>query len=247
MNLDIKYINGIKMKIPCEQLTNSLDSLSIYNEYIQQMNMHFPEFVIEPNDIFVDVGSHVGFFAIPLMINNPNINCYCYEASAFNFGLLERNIYANNIDPKRITTSNFAISSTQGVRLFSEGVSSTTGHFSELKLYKRTVGANEKRYLKRKNSKNIKIITKSLDQVFEEAKINICKLLKIDIEGGEHLVFQGSQLFLRHTKYLVMELHPVDGFSPDIIINNIQNAGFTIKTRKYENGCSILYCNNLNN
>jgi hypothetical protein len=51
-------------------------------------------------------------------------------------------------------------------------------------------------------SKNyIKVKTRKLDTIIKEFKINIkkIKLIKIDVEGAENLVFKGAKKFLRHS------------------------------------------------
>ena len=93
--------------------------------------------------------------------------------------------------------------------------------------------------------KSVKVKCITLEDIFNEYKINQCDFLKMDCEGAEYdiLLSTGGET-LRKIKQINMEYHLPQFFgvgSPDLfpkLISHLKNAGFEVSVKKenYQRG-----------
>ena len=151
--------------------------------------------VKKEDPICFDVGAHIGESVVYFnkLFNNPLI--YSFEPSPKSFKILKNNNYKNNI------CFNYAISNITGNTVFFENEISHTN--SLVKINSLSVDSIKKQ--KTINSKiNVKAI--KLDDFIIEQKINKIDLLKVDVQGAESLIFEGSQNTLKKTKVVIVEI-----------------------------------------
>ena len=90
-------------------------------------------------------------------------------------------------------------------------------------------------YNSRHGQSSISIESVRLDD-FIEGRID---LMKIDINGGEGLAFQGMRSVLRRTSKIILEFYPVfareGGSEPMHILNTLEQSGFKLQQIKGEN------------
>ncbi|MBC8503338.1 MAG: FkbM family methyltransferase [Chloroflexi bacterium] len=55
----------------------------------------------------------------------------------------------------------------------------------------------------------------------------IIDLCKVDVEGSEHEVFLGTECStVNRIRYLIIEIHPLPTYSPEMLIKRLQELGF---------------------
>jgi tRNA G37 N-methylase Trm5 len=101
INEDKKTIQYAHMYCPQEW------SSSLYKEIIE-VKIYEKEFKIKENDIVLDMGANIGFFAASCSQRNIN-RCYCFEPMEENFKYLQKNIN-NLVDSEKFELINKAIS-----------------------------------------------------------------------------------------------------------------------------------------
>jgi FkbM family methyltransferase len=164
LRLKLNYSNGMTMIIPYENLNNSFHPFSIYYEYLSELKKYYSEFKIDESDTCIDIGGHVGFLLVPIMIENPKIIYFCFEADKNNYNLLQDNILLNAINTRMISVKNVAISDIDGEQEFIEGKTSTTGRLETIKSYK--IKNGERSYFG-KNGRSSLIQSLRLDTVYK--------------------------------------------------------------------------------
>ena len=160
---------------------------------------------------YIDIGANIGYwtFARNHILNN-NIKFYCFEPSHLNFMYLQKNLDKF----KNIKIVNCGLSNKSEINTLSfphwerESRETNTGLLS---LYGNT----------NINSENVKLIT--LDSYFKNQDIQENIYIKIDTEGYEFQVLEGSQEFLSQNLDIILQVEL--NFSIDNALNNnIQNS-----------------------
>ena len=174
----------------------------------------------------MDIGGHIGAFAVSAALRAANGKIYAFEPFAGNYAFLKKNIELNNL--KNVIPLNIAVASdSKGRTLF---------------LAKMNSSAHS---LTKKSGNFVKVPSISLEQFFRERNIEKCDFLKMDCEGAEYdiLLSTGGET-LRKIKQINMEYHLPSFFgagSPDLfpkLISHLKNAGFEVSVKKenYQRG-----------
>ena len=73
----------------------------------------------------------------------------------------------------------------------------------------------------------------TLDQLLEENGWDRCHFLKLDCEGAEHGIIRGmSAATAAKIDQIAMELHPLQGFDAEILIERLKSFGFSVRSRR---------------
>lgn len=148
---------------------------------------------LQDGDVVLDVGAHVGLFAMYVQKRWPGVKVYSFEPSSVNFARLERNFELNGMDcaalPMAITADgrDLVLSHNRNNTGGDTAFSKPNGHATEV----------------------VKSIT--LQRAMEVLDIDRVKLLKIDCEGAEHEVLRSFDL--SRVDYLSGEFHENDGLA----------------------------------
>jgi FkbM family methyltransferase len=146
---------------------------------------------LKPGMTFIDVGANIGLYSILAQKRvGPTGTVWAFEPSEESFRRLQKNLALNAchcVHPYRVAL----------------GATSTS-----LKLKSDAGFGDAYRYLvpnstggeQRRDDEWVPVTT--LDLFSREHEIQNAALLKIDVEGGEYLVFQGAQEFLRSSTRL---------------------------------------------
>ena len=200
--------SGLKIKLR----TNSTDLMALTNVWMID-EYKIKDYNINENDTIIDIGSHIGTFSLLVSQFCKKGKIFSYEPMPDNFEYLQKNLKLNQI--KNIFPFNLAVSSDS----------------SELDMFFNDdqSGHNIFSY----NNKKITINSISLKQIFDDNKINSCKLLKLDCEGAEYDIIDSLPAeYLDKIQNMAIEYHFADT-KPELIknlITKIKNAGFKIKT-----------------
>lgn len=168
--------------------------------------LHF----LNKEDVFFDVGANIGAYTI-LASKVCGAKSFSFEPSKITYERLSNNIFLNRLE-KLVTIFNLGVSSKSETLNFSKGFD-TVNH----------VTSEEMEYTE-------KINTISLNEVCKANKV-IPTFMKIDVEGFEQQVIQGSSDFLSDKKLqaIIIELNGSGkryGYDEDIIHSTLTEAGF---------------------
>lgn len=141
-------------------------------------------------DIVIDIGAHVGIFAIYAAKRHPGISVLAFEPDPVNFSNLLANIAANGVD----NVMPYRLAVTRDGRPFTldrppDNSAAASGYYAARDGYARSTADS---------------IT--LEQIFERYAIERCKLLKIDCEGAEHEILTSTSV-LDRVEWLSGEFH----------------------------------------
>lgn len=173
---------------------------------------------IKPGDHIVDIGAHIGTFAVPFasFIQNQGA-VYSFEANPENFGLLSQNIHLNNLD--NIIHPVHAVVSTQDDADFQitlpEKGNSGMFYYSEAD---------------QDSGRTIKSI--NIDSWYQGlAKQPAIRLIKVDVEGAEVPVLQSCKNLIYNFKpilYLEINGTALNRFdtSPNDVAIMLEEAGY---------------------
>lgn len=129
---------------------------------------------LNPGDVVVDVGAHVGMFSIFAALRFPEARIFAFEPDPANFANLTANLALNEVT--RVVAQNLAI--TADGRQFSISAPATN-----------TGGAGG--FRKAAAGESVAVIRSvTLDEAFARHGIDRCALLKIDCEGAEHEILK---------------------------------------------------------
>jgi len=168
--------------------------------------------IIKPDMIIVDIGAHIGYYSrIFSKLTKERGVVYAFEPDSDNYKLLKFNA--------------------KNVKILNEALSDKTGSISFYK--SNNTGCHS---LVAQNSvKEVTTVpTQTLDNFIQRNKIAKIDLIKIDVEGGEPIVFAGcGNIFQQSSLMVVMEFTPANfkksGLSPFFFLNNLQKQyGFSL-------------------
>lgn len=159
------------------------------------------------NAVYLDIGANVGMatryfhpYAKKIYAIEPNPEIY-------------QALVENTKDLKGVETFNYAIAQINGTtHMFSNSGGDLPQSF----------------YGDSSSAFQILVNMKSLDSVFKENKIEHIDVMKIDVEGGEYIIF-ASDSFLKvadKIDYIIGESHFIEGAFPDVLKPILKDAGF---------------------
>lgn len=198
-NKSIRDIEDQYKKLPAEvTLQNAYgkflcgrNMLAVYiiDDWYQK---EFIPFLNMEDEIFIDVGAHIGKYSIQLAkkIGNKG-KVIAIEPEKFNFSLLKKNIQLNELE--NVFLVNKAMYSTKAVLPFFVSTENGEGEHSILRkphcYHEQNVEAD------------------TLDNIVEELKIKNVGLIKIDVEGAEYAVLEGALNILKnHHPKMIIEI-----------------------------------------
>lgn len=129
-----------------------------------------------------DVGANAGYWAIPLA--HLGFQVYAFEPDPFVFEKLQRNVQINKWSKEQLRIDKVAISDGDGSAEFN--VRRSIDGDSNLNLGLSSLVA------KSNVSKRITVLTRSIDSICSTENIQNVALIKVDVEGAEHLVITGA-------------------------------------------------------
>lgn len=170
---------------------------------------------LKPEDIFVDVGAHLGYYTCLIGKFLTKGKVYSFEMDVNAFKLLKKNVRLNNL---------------KNVKIYNKVVAEEN-KIIEINNYlspRPCLSLVETNIAKLKN----KVITIYLDNFFKYKK-NKPTVLKIDVEGAELLVLKGMKsLLTKENLKIFLELHSdkITKFNskPENVINYLKKSGYEV-------------------
>ena len=146
-----------------------------------------------PGDIVIDIGAHIGLFAIYTALRFPHVQIHSFEPFPENYELLQQNLERNGIT---------------NVHTYPQGVSSD-GRLLEMVTNTQNSGGSTCYSRTLEAGRTSGIPSTTLDHIFDTLEVNKCKLLKIDCEGSEYEILLSTRS-LPKVDYLSGEFHEND-------------------------------------
>ncbi len=208
--------------------------ISIANEIFLNTEYEFDYFSNDSKKIAIDVGAHIGLFAITTALKLNKVSVICYEPNKNNFSQLKRNIQLNNLE-KNIKTYELAIGATAGTaKFYSRDFSAGYTICFEL-------GMDELGDKKYKG----KVKVASLTEEIERLNIKHVAILKMDCEGAEYEILHNlPEKIYSIIDTLFVECHTLETANVMItggrLKEHIENLGFTVDITKYIEYAGIL-------
>nr|AUN37814.1 hypothetical protein [uncultured bacterium] len=144
----------------------------------------------KPGDVVIDIGAHIGFFAIYTALRFPQVVIHSFEPFPENYELLQQNLERNGITNVRTYQLGVSGSGRPLDMVTNPQNSGNSTCYSRTLEYSRTTG----------------IPSTTLDHIFDSLGIDKCKLLKIDCEGSEYEILFSTRS-LGKVEYLSGEFH----------------------------------------
>lgn len=193
----------IKLRVRSTDLM-ALTNVWVIEEYKEK------NFQILENDNIIDIGSHIGLFAMYASQKCDKGTIFCFEPIKENYDLLLDNLKLNNI--KNVKTFNIAV----------------TGSDFTVTIYLSDDDAGHSIFLH--NTNLVQVKSTSLKKIFDDNNIEKCDLIKMDCEGAEYEIIESlpSNYFNKITK-MIIEYHFV-GSKLELAKNLIKR----LKSHSYE-------------
>ena len=151
------------------------------------------------NSIFWDVGANIGLYTV-YAAKNKNCQIISFEPSLNNLNLLSKNIILNNIY-QNVSIAPIALSNINSFEFLN-----STSHFegSAHSSFKHEIDQKGKKLY---NFFKYRTMGFKADDFIEFYKLSPPKYLKIDVDGIEELILEGSLNLLKHIKEILIEVN----------------------------------------
>ncbi len=215
----LKTKSGLKIKLR-KHSTDFMQFVTIWliNEYSK------PKFSIKNDDIIIDIGSHIGMFALFASQYCKKGKIYCFEPIKENFELLIENLKINNIS--NVIAMNKAVSKIDG----------TTTMFLN--------NDASSHNLIIKNDNEIKVSSISLKTFFDKNIQNCCNLVKMDCEGSEYDIIESlPSSYFNKIEKMIIEYHYAEKKSEDVqnLMQKLKMCSFNIEKIKNDENMGMIY------
>lgn len=209
--------NGARV---CIDLSDHLIGLAILRDGYEADEIAFALSQLRPGDVAIDVGAHIGFFAVQMaQAVGPDGAIYAFEPLERNAAMLEQSIAENGFGG-RLRLERAAVSSRTGTSQlhFAAETLNTGGAF---------VSAGPVTGLGALQSTAVRTV--GLDEYPCRRPV---RLLKMDVEGAEPSVVDGARRLLAEDRpIIVSEVHPeqlarVSGVTPAAFLAQMADLGY---------------------
>jgi len=176
---------SFKMELDPEQKTQGIiaDLLKNGRTYEPESKLLYER--LQPHDVFIDVGAHVGYYSIFAAKAHESIRCYSFEPEAHNNLQLRRNIALNNLG-ERITTFDVALGRARAVKQLYINADNCGGHG----LWDQSVHPMHEKTRAQKPEPQ-RVFVEPLSGYWPKPQNGGRIWLKMDVEGSETEVLKG--------------------------------------------------------
>jgi len=186
-----KTISGFTLRLPVRYAR-------YFPENYERDNFEFLKTSCKQGDTIIDVGAHIGLFAVrAAQLTGSKGKVYAFEPAPKTNALLRKTIHINGME-KIIEPRNEAVAEKDGITYFN--VSDTEGDNSNSLI----------EYRKDKHLNKVEVEIVSLDKFVFLRDLSKIDFIKIDAEGYEYNVLLGAkEVFQRLRPVGILALHPL--------------------------------------
>lgn len=174
-----------------------------------------PQYAPAPGDVIVDVGSHVGTFALPAARRVPQGKVYAVEASRETSEYLRANVALNGLD--NVEVLQLALGGANGRAVLSHD-ERNWGHSITIRL----------------SAKGEEVEVATLAELMRVHRIEHCDLLRLNCEGAEFpaLLAATPETLGRIERMLVLYHGDLArGYDVDRLVAHLEESGFRVELR----------------
>ena len=178
--------------------------------------------------VFFDIGANIGIYSL-FYTQVKQGNVYSFEPSVFNLRQLAKNISINELS-ERITIVSNPLSDSTGIAKFINGSADEGGALSAFGV---EYGHDGKPII---SDINYSVLGFSLDDMFEKNVLTETpSLIKIDVDGIEHLILKGAAKTLKSKglKSLFIEVNDDFKEQANQVKDILESAGFALKEKRH--------------
>lgn len=185
------------------------------------------DIVFNENDLVIDCGSNIGEVPISIRFLGNKIRVIAIEPDPIEFRCLKMNLSADDVALNLFLGSN----TMSAYATFNN----ESGDTHIMTADHEVIG----------NSRYSIVKLTSLDEILQESKLGIIKLIKIEVEGYEPEVLSGSKNILRQTKYIAIDTCQERGNKDTFTDCHsfLLNAGFKMIKNNDRNSALFVNCN----
>lgn len=193
---------------------------------------------VEPDDIVVDIGAHMGVFTVfaALMTHN---SVYAFEPSPDNLEALKRNIALNRLN--NVNAQGCAVSDTVGRAALLISPQRSTRHLLADRSSLDTLTSYQANSANRQFKSTlpgeltvcVEVPTTSLQDIMDSNNLEQIDFLKLDCEGAEGMIVSSTpQAYLKRIKKIAIEFHDhLSRIPHEEIRHLLEEAGFSTALR----------------
>lgn len=177
--------------------------------------------------VFFDIGANIGIYSL-FYAQAKEGNVYSFEPSVFNLRQLAKNISINKLS-ERITIVSNPLSESTGVAKFINGSADEGGALSAFGV---EYGHDGEPII---SDITYSVLGFSLDDLFEKNVLTETpSLIKIDVDGIEHLILKGASKTLKSEKLKSLYIEVNDDFKEQAhqVKTILESAGFALKEKR---------------
>lgn len=203
--------------------TKSTDLMALTNVWLTQ-EYSKPGFEIRDDDVIIDIGAHIGLFALLISKKCESGKILCFEPILDNYELLLKNLHDNHIS--NVHPVNIAVSDRE----------------QKIKIYLNSDQAGHSIYLE--SASYVDVQSTTLKKIIDENRISKCSLLKIDCEGAEYEIIESlPDQYLNKIHRIIIEYHFADVKSDllDRLVQKLRTNFFTVDLIRYSEGMGLIY------
>ena len=169
--------------------------------------------LLNPGEIFVDVGSNIGYHTVKTASMFPDSNIISIEPQTDLFNMLEYNVHSNNL--KNVLCLNIGASSRERIK-----------YIPQLSFDTKNMGDITITDIKNSNSDEVTCI--DIDYLLKDHQ-NV-KIIKMDVSGNELDVLKGSiELLINQRPYLIIPLESHTCRNNGYTCRSIKNLLYSLK------------------
>ena len=218
--LNILFRNGIFIHLGNKYKVKVIPDFIGYVNFGGKHNMGWNDCIdsFKGDEIFFDIGAHIGLYTLPAAIKLKKGKVYAFEPATINYKILIKHIKMNNLE--NVVAQNLLVGDDDKNVRFFEQEKSVSPKNSIVKINK----------ISHYNTLYKKQI--SLDNYFKDLDVNP-DVIKIDVEGAEVLVLKGAKKLLSISKpKIYLSIHPGRinqiGQSVEELLELINNLNYNI-------------------
>lgn len=174
-----------------------------------------PEYIPGPGDVIIDIGAHIGTFAMLAATRVPQGRVYAIEASTETFNYLRVNKALNRLE--NLEVSHLALSDRSG---------STVLYHDE--------GSWEHTIMKKRSSVQERVPTETLPTYMRQWGIDRCNFVKFNCEGAEFPILMrmtADDLRLVGAMLVLYHCDLVERYNLSMLIRHLEASGFRTMLR----------------
>lgn len=210
----------------------------INNTYDHELFSYLTKIVPE-SPVIYDIGAHVGYHTLMFAALAPSSTVYSFEPNTGNFARVQEHLTLNADLAKRITVYNLALSDKPGqsVLLSSDDIDGGTSSGGFIDAAAPIWSRQE--YIEKTGYTERAVTLESIDSLVSQGKVKPPTVIKIDVEGAEHLVLEGARKTLeKYHPHIIVEFHSIPATYTSM--NIIEQFGYRTTLLKQESDGRVL-------